>query len=148
MNKIICEEIVGMFSSMQRRSPNATLLNIAAKCSKNKTIEHLMDMDKDNRNSTIKKSITIAASVKRRSKQYVAEMHTEIIKSVKAKFNLRDKRRRAQSEKKIRAAVAGDGDIIGALGCTKEQLHNRSFGPSSTVECWDITSFMCGIMKM
>ena len=36
LNNIICEETVGLFSSLQRRSPNATILNLAAKIQRSK----------------------------------------------------------------------------------------------------------------
>ena len=44
---IICEEIIGMFSNLPKRAPNATVLSFSVKikCTKYKTIEHLMGMD-------------------------------------------------------------------------------------------------------
>ena len=118
MNNIICEEIVGMFSSMQKRAPNATLLNIAAKikCTKNRIIQHLMAMDDQQRSATIKRAIVISSSVKRRSKQYVRDMHNEIIRRVKEKLTVREKKK-ATIEKKIRQAIKGGADVTAALEC-------------------------------
>ena len=50
-------------------------------------------------------------------------MHTVIVNRVKAKLNSCDRRKKAQSVKKIHAALAGGRDIIGVLGCTKEQAN-------------------------
>ena len=48
MNNIICEEMAGLFSSLQQRAPNATILNLSSKikCTKSKTVAYLMDMEK------------------------------------------------------------------------------------------------------
>ena len=44
VNNIICEEIVGLFSTLQKKGPNATVLNVSAKikCTKNRVVPHLI----------------------------------------------------------------------------------------------------------
>ena len=102
---------------MQKRAPNATLLNIAAKikCT-NRIIQHLMAMDDQQRSATIKRTIVIPSSIKRRSKQYVRDMHNEIIRRVKEKLTVREKKK-ATIEKKICQAIKGGADVTAALEC-------------------------------
>ena len=52
---IICEEIIGLFSSLQQLSPNSTIINITSKikATKNKTLKHIMAMGENDRNYLI-----------------------------------------------------------------------------------------------
>ena len=129
VNNIICEEIIGMFSNLQKRAPNATVLSLSAKikCTKNKTIDYLMGMDATQRNSTIKTAINISSIVKKRSRIYIKTMHEEIVRRVKAKVMLRQKKKKTQVEKKIRLTMETQGSLICAMDCSPDQskvIHN------------------------
>ena len=75
-----------------------------------------MAMDDQQRSATIKRTIIISSSVKRRSKQYVRDMHNEIIRRVKEKLTVREKKK-ATIEKKIHQAIKGGADVTAALEC-------------------------------
>ena len=101
VNNIICEETVGLFSSLQRRSPNATILNIAAKikCTKNKIIPHLMSLDKKTRNNMIMKCVSLAAKVKKKSIEERIAMREDIVWRVNKKILERNQLKRRQGER-------------------------------------------------
>ena len=88
VNNIICEEIVGLFSSLQKRAPNATILNVSAKikCTKNRVVPHLMSLDPASRNKTISKCVILATKIKQKSIVERQEMHNDILQRVKAKI--------------------------------------------------------------
>ena len=113
VNNILCEELVGMFSMMQERAPNASLIYIAAKvkCSKNKVIPYLMQMDKETRETLIKKTVHVAATVKRESQQYVQNMHKEISKRVHQKIYTRKVADRRKLGKKIKECMKSDSKL-------------------------------------
>ena len=101
MNNIICEETVGLFSSLQRRAPNATILNVAAKikCTKNKIINRLMMLDRTTRNNRITRCVSLAAKTKSKSIGERKAMREEIIKRVNKKIKERQQLKRRQGEK-------------------------------------------------
>ena len=123
---------------MQKRAPNATLLNIAAKikCTKNRIIQHLMAMDDQERSATITRTIVISSSIKIRSKQYVRDMHNEIIRRVKEKLTVR--------EKKIRQAIKGGADVTAALECPDKLYESIMKILNNDI----VDHYIDGIMKM
>ena len=61
VNNILCEEIVGLFSSLKHRSPNATIINLASKikATKNQTMKYIMDMEEETRDPMITHIVNI-----------------------------------------------------------------------------------------
>ena len=125
MNNIICEEIVGLFSSLQQRAPNATILNLSSKikCTKNKTVSYLMGMDKSMRNNTIIKCVYLASKVKKSNIYAMRAMHNEIVERVRNKVAMRGKKKRRDVETKIRQIMAPNKniDLCATLGCSITQ---------------------------
>ena len=88
MNNITCEELVGLFSAIQQRAPNGTMLFYSAKikAKKNKTDKYLRGLDGPSMDAIIKKSISLAVSTRMQSHSYVQEMHADLIKRVNEKI--------------------------------------------------------------
>ena len=123
MNNIICEEIVGMFSSLQNRASNATIANISAKikCTKNGTVDYLLKMTEEERAILIKKSICVSAKLKQKSKENVKAMHKVIVSRVHEKVNEKQRKKRKGLEKRIKEAVKKKQDMKEILDCTEVQ---------------------------
>ena len=122
-NNIICEETIGVFSSLQRRAPNASILNLSSKIKaiKNKTVDTLMNMTEEERNHTIEKVVKISSAVKKTSKIHVMKMHEEITKRVQVKVAEKQRKKRAQLERKLKDAVKSGSDLIQAVECGREK---------------------------
>ena len=123
VNNIICEEIVGMFSNLQRRSPNATIMNLASKikATKNKTMVHIMAIEETQRNQMIMKVVRISSRVKKQNKIQVIKMHEDISNRVKVKIAEKQKKRRGQIERKLRGVIKDGEDICKTLECTEKK---------------------------
>ena len=122
VNNIICEETVGLFSSLKSRAPNATLLNMSSKikCAKNKTINYLYGMTLADREITIKRSIRLARSMKLHNKASVAELQQDIVKRAQQKIEQRQKKIRRDIEKKIKEIAKGNQDFS-TLDCSGDK---------------------------
>ena len=122
-NNIICEEIIGMFSSLQRRAPNASILNISSKvkATKNKTVDTLMGMNENERHFMIENVVKISSVIRKNNKCHVMEMHEEIFKRVQVKVAKKQRKKRAQLERKLKEAMKSGSDLMKAIECGYEK---------------------------
>ena len=74
-------------------------------------MKYLMSMGEDQRHRMIDKMVKIAAHTKKSNKQHVLQMHQEIVRRVKEKVSMKQKKRRGQIERKLRNIVKSGGDI-------------------------------------
>ena len=78
------EEIVGLFSAAQDRTPNAIilLLNSKIKARRNRTIIKLQKLSDDKRSGMIKAAIILVKQEKKKSIRYSSELHSEIVRKM------------------------------------------------------------------
>ena len=122
-NNMICEETIGMFSSLQRRAPNASILNILSKvkATKNKTVDTLMGMIETERHFMIENVVKISSVVRKNNKCHVIAMHDEISKRVQLKVAEKQRKKRAQLERKLKEAMKSGSDLMKAVECGIEK---------------------------
>ena len=109
---------------MQRRAPNATIINLSSKikATKNKTMAHLMSMTEEQRDGIIHNAIRVSAKIKRTNKMSVLELHREIANRVHAKVAMKQKKERGQIERKLRDITKAGGRISDVLpDCTDQK---------------------------
>ena len=106
VNNILCEEIVGLFSSLKHRSFNATILNLVSKikATKNQTMKYIMDME----DTMITCIVNISSNIKKKNRSHVIKMHEDITNRVHEKIALKQKKRRGQIEQILREILKQD----------------------------------------
>ena len=79
---------MGLFSAIQQRAPNGTMLFYSAKikAKKNKTVDYLRGMDDVKRHGLIRKAMSLAVTTKLQSYIYVKEMHKDLMNRVAEKI--------------------------------------------------------------
>ena len=142
-NNIICEETIGMFSSLQRRAPNASILNISSKlkATKNKTVDTLMGMNENERHFMIENVVKISSVIRKNNRCHVIEMHEEISKRVQVKVAEKQRKKRAQLERKLKEALKSGSDLMKAVECGSEKasmLEKLLKKPKEVLGCYVI----------
>ena len=108
-----------MFSWCQLRAPNCSLLYMSSKIKsiKNNTYEFLEKLSEDELNILIKKTIPLASNTKQKTKAYIHEMQTKIVRRVHSKLNKKSAAEKTNIEKSLRDYVlhSGTADILDHL---------------------------------
>ena len=103
-HNIDAEEIMGMFSASQQKSPNATMcyLSCRMRSCKNKTVSYLDNLSDQRRDAVLRKAVKLGRAQRNRRKKKQKALRAELIKREKVKIQARDTKERKKLEKKLK----------------------------------------------
>jgi hypothetical protein len=106
------EEMMGMFSSIQKHSPNASLCYMSAKirAKKNKTCDYLDDMDAVKQESVVLWALSEGRVNKQRNRMNHIAMRQEISRREHIKRQKKDQKERKKIEELVRTLEVNDID--------------------------------------
>jgi hypothetical protein len=109
-HNIDAEEIMGMYSAAVARAPNSCTMYQSAviRATKNKTLQHLDEMDETEREQIINKAVPYAAKLKKTDKTKVKELQTELSKRIATKTQKKTQTERKRFEKQVKDIMEGD----------------------------------------
>ncbi|CAM4599737.1 unnamed protein product [Leuciscus chuanchicus] len=104
LHNIDAEQVMGMFSALKDKAPNATLCFISCKirAQKNKVLDYLDGLTSEKREKLIKVAITNAKKQRQRRRKNCAEIQEEVMKRLAAKQQQRLESERKKLEAKLK----------------------------------------------
>ena len=95
-------EIMGMFSALKQKAPNATLcfLSCRMRAIKNRTVQYLDSLEESRREDILKKAISYGRRDRRKKNQ--KQLRVELIRRQDEKVQVKDAKIRKQVEKKLK----------------------------------------------
>ena len=103
-HNIDAEEVMGMFSAAQKKSPNATLCFLSCKmrAQKNRTIEYIDSLEKEERERIVKKAVLLGRKQRDRRRQKQKDIRVELCRRQEAKRQIRDTAERKMLERNLK----------------------------------------------
>lgn len=103
-HNIDSEEIMGMFSAAQKKSPNATLCYLSCKmrACKNKTVAYIDNLSEERREEILRKAIKLGRKQREKRKKNMKDIRLELIKRQEQKQQNRDTAARRRLEKVLK----------------------------------------------
>lgn len=97
------EELIGMFSALKKKAPNATICYLSCKmrARKNNTVDYLDSLDKEKRDLVIRKAVRLGAIQRRRRRRKQGQLQEELHKRQVSKERKRSEQERKVLERKI-----------------------------------------------
>lgn len=104
LHNIDAEQVMGMFSALKDKAPNATLCFISCKirAQKNKVLDYLDGLTSEKREKLIKVAITNAKKQRQRRRKNCAEIQEKVMKRLAAKQQQRLESERKKLEAKLK----------------------------------------------
>lgn len=102
-HNIDAEEIMGMFSAAQKKTPNATLCFLSSKlrAQKNRTVAYLDNMTKEKRDTVLKKAVKLG-QLQRKKKKVKKDLMKEMAKRQADKQQARETTERNKLQKRLK----------------------------------------------
>ena len=109
-HNIDAEEVMGMFSAAKKRAPNATICFLSCKmrAQKNRTVGYLDAMDKEKRNSILKKAIKLGLEQRQRRKLKQRDLRVELSRRQAEKQQSRETTERNRLENKLKTVEVNE----------------------------------------
>ena len=103
-HNIDAEEIMGMFSALQKRASNATICYLSSKMrsQKNHSLEFLDGMNAKRRDEILKKVVQLGQGQRRKRKMKQKELQDELIRREAAKNQAHDMTKRNRVERRLK----------------------------------------------
>ena len=100
-HNIDAEEIMGMFSAAQQKSPNATVCYLGSKmrAQKNKTVDYLDNFPEERQQHIVKVAIPLARKTRQRRRKQQKEIRIELSKRLVKKRQQKETTERKKPEK-------------------------------------------------
>ena len=121
------EEVMGMFSALQKKSPHATISFLSSKmrAQKNKTVEYIDSLAEYKQKQIIKHAITIARKKTIQQWKNKKELQKEIIARQKQKQHQRDEAERRKLERKLRTVDATSAAVAAEFPDLDEEKNEK-----------------------
>lgn len=139
------EELMGKFSALKKKAPNATICYLSCKmrARKNNTMDYLDSLDKEKQELVIRKAVRLGVIQRRKRRKKQGELQEELHKRQATKERKRSKQERKVLEKKIEEL--GSDKIKEAfpelseekMSLIKELLGGRGVG-AFVCHAWDL----------
>lgn len=103
-HNIDSEEIMGMFSAMKQKCPNATMcyLSCRMRACKNRTVQYLDELEEARKEDVLQKAVKWGRMQRNKRKRKQRELRQEIIRRQKDKEQSHETRERKKIEKKLK----------------------------------------------
>ena len=123
-HNIDAEEIMGMFSAAQQKSPNATLcfLSSRMRACKNKTVAYLDTLTNERREEVSRKAVRYGRLQRDRRRKSQKEVRLELIKRQKQKEQVRNDAQRKKVEKMLKSGLDATRKEFPDLDYSKQGL--------------------------
>lgn len=139
------EELIGMFSALKKKAPNATICYLSCKmrARKNNTVDYLDSLDKEKQELVIRKAVKLGVIQRRKRRKKQGDLQEELHKRQATKERKRSEQERKGLEKKIEEV--GTENIEEAfpelpeekVNLIKELLGGRGVG-AFVCHAWDL----------
>ena len=104
---IDAEEMIGMFSAMQAKAPNATICYLSCKMRsrKNGTVGYLDGLSMERRDEVLRKAVQLEQKQRRKRRMNEKELRAEVLRRVQEKRQAREMTDRRRVERKLKTAT-------------------------------------------
>lgn len=139
------EELMGMFSALKKKAPNATICYLSCKmrARKNNTVDYLDSLDKEKQELVIRKAVRLGVIQRRKKRKKQGELQEELHKRQATKERKRSEQERKVLEKKFEELGADKIEEVfpelpeEKMSLIKEVLGGRGVG-AFICHAWDL----------
>lgn len=139
------EELMGMFSALKKKAPNATICYLSCKmrARKNNTVDYLDSLDKEKQELVIRKAVRLGVIQRRKKRKKQGELQEELHKRQATKERKRSEQERKVLEKKFEELGADKIEEVfpelpeEKMSLIKELLGGRGVG-AFICHAWDL----------